>query len=201
MKARRILEVVIAALGLAIVCLIAWNEWTVLHMHYPSAENESAFLRVYDPEPLVQKFRAPHESYSESRSLGGAAGTKSVRHNAGFDEYFPMRMECKSALIAALSDDIAQRLRGSGAQVLRRYGTPSTGIHFDYQTAHTFGSVAIKPLQPGKVVRNRPLCPGLEDVALDVAINEEWFPKGIPILDAAVARSIDQAHGPGVVAR
>lgn len=200
MKARRILEFVSAALGLAMVGLIAWNEWTVLHTYHPSAENESPFLRVYDPTPLVQKFRAPDESYSESRSLGGNAGTKSVRHDASFGEFFPIRTECKSALIAALSDDVAQRLRGSGARILRCYGTPSSGVHLDYQTANSLGSVTIKPLQPGKVLRNRPLCPGLEDVALDIAIREEWFPKGIPTLDAAVARSIEQAPGPGVVA-
>jgi hypothetical protein len=201
MKARRILEGVIATVGLALTGLIAWNVWTVLSMHHPSTENESAFLRVYDPEPLVHKFRAPHESCSESRSLGGTAGTKSVRHNASFDESFPMRTECKNALIAALNDDVLQRLRHSGARILRSYGTPLSGIHFEYQTANTLGSVAIKPLRPGKVVRNKPLCPGLEDVVLDVVISEEWFPKGIPTLNAAVARSIEQAAAPGVVAR
>ncbi|MFP5236869.1 MAG: hypothetical protein ACLGSD_13285 [Acidobacteriota bacterium] len=197
MKVRPILEVVIATIGFALIGLIAWNEWTVFHMYHPGAENQSAFLRFYDPKPIVQKFMAPNKSYSESRSLGGAAGTKSVRHNASFGEFFPMRTECKSALIAALSDDTVRQLRQSGVRIVGRNGTSSTGIRFDYRTANTLGSVSIKPLKQGRVVRNRPLCPGLEDVVVEVAINEEWFPKGVPLPAATVADNMRQAPGGG----
>lgn len=201
MNTRRILEVALATIGLVLTGLIAWNEWTVLHMHHPSAENESAFLRAYDPNSLVQKFMAPHESYSESRSVGGSAGTKSARHVASFGDSFPMRTECKNALIAALSDDVLEQLRHSGARILRSYGTPLSGIHFEYQTANTLGSVAIKPLRKVTVARHRPLCPGIEDVALDVHIKEEWIPKGIPTPDATLARDSGQAQGGGAAAR
>jgi len=129
---------------------------------------------------VVQPFTALEPSLSEGRELGGGAGTKFVTHSAGFDEYFTMRADQKDSLMAAVNLDVSQRLLGSGARILNQSGTPSTGSHFEYAIGNTIGSIAIQPISPGAVHRNMPLPDGFEDVTLDIALREQWFPKGIP---------------------
>ena len=180
MRTLRILGTGAAVLGLPIVGLVAYASWVQAHMVYPGPQNESAFLRAYDLKAVARPFMAPDPSLSEGRESGGGAGTKFVAHSAGFDEYFTMRADQKGLLIVAVNDDISQRLILSGARILNQSGTPSTGFQFEYATGNTIGSITIKPISPGAVQRNMPLPTGLEDVSLNIAIREQWFPKGIP---------------------
>lgn len=187
MRILRIVAIGATVFGLAVAGILALDHWLRDQMYYPSAADESAFLRAYDSKRVVQPFMASHESFGEGRGSSQGAGRKSVTHDANFDEYFTMQTDREPALMTALRDDVSERLRHSGAQVINQYGSPSTGFHFDYRTANTIGSVSIHPLAQGKVQRNLPLEPGLEDVTLDIEIAEQWFPHGIPVLQAAIA--------------
>jgi len=167
--------------ALPIVGLISYASWESAHMVYPSLENESAFLRAYDPKVVLMPFIYEMQGYTEPGGIGGGAGTRFVTHSAHFGEYFAIRVERKDSLMAAVNENIAQRLLVSGAQILNESGTSSSGFRFDYKTRNTLGSVSIRPLSPGAVHRNMPLPDGLEDVSLDIEVREQWFVKGIPL--------------------
>ena len=180
MRIPRIVGIAAAVLALPIVGVISYASWQSAHTVYPSLENESAFLRAYDPKVALMPFIYEMQGYTEPGGIGGGAGTRFVTHYAHFGEYFAIRVERKDSLMAAVNENVAQRLRVSGARILNESGTPSSGFHFDYETRNTLGSVAIQPLSPGAVHRNMPLPDGLEDVSLNIDIRERWFPKGIP---------------------
>jgi hypothetical protein len=165
------------------------NHWYQTRMHYPSPENASAFLRTYSLKKVVEPYIAPPGGSGDASGSGGGAGINSVKHNANFAEYFTIRSEQKLTLMETVDYDLARRLRASGAQSLSHNGLPSTGFQFRYRSGNSVGSVAIHPLAPGRVQRNLPLADGLEDVALTIDIEEEWFPSGIP---AEVARRLPE---------
>ncbi len=190
MRTLRVVGIGVAVLGLPIVAVIAYGSWVNAHMIYPSPENESAFLRSYDSKAVVQPFMAL-EGYSEGRESGGGAGTKFVTHSAGFDEYFTMRTDQRGSLMVALNYDVSQRLFLSRVRILNESGTGSSGFHFQYATGNTIGDLSIRPLAPGAVHRNMPLAPGLEDVAVNIDVREQWFPKGIP---PGVARLLPESE-------
>ena len=170
-----------AVFGLPIIGLGTYGEWVNAHLHYPGPDNESAFLRGYDPKAVVEQYMTPNEHLGESRGSGGGAGVKSVTHSARFGEYFTIQKSLKGSFILAVNRDISQRLVVNGAQILREDGSPSTGFHFDYKTGNTVGSIAILPLAPEPDNRSMPLPDLLEDVVLNIDVSETWFPKGIPL--------------------
>jgi hypothetical protein len=180
MRILRIVGIAAAVLALPILGLIAYAGWESAHMVYPSLENESAFLRAYDPKVVLMPFIYEMQGYTEPGGIGGGAGTKFVTHFAHFGEYFTIRADRKDSLMAAVNDNVTQRLRMSGARILNQSGTSSSGFHIDYESGKTIGSVAIQPLCPGAVHRNLPLPSGLEDVSLNLSVSEQWYPRGIP---------------------
>ena len=134
MRILRIVAIGATVFGLAVAGILALDHLLRDQMYYPSAADESAFLRAYDSKRVVQPFMASHESFGEGRGSSQGAGRKSVTHDANFDEYFTMQTDREPALMTALRDDVSERLRHSGAQVINQYGSPSTGFHFDYRT-------------------------------------------------------------------
>lgn len=179
MRTLRIVGIGAAVLGLPIVGLIAYANWVQAHMVYPSPQNESTFLRAYDPKAVVRPFFAL-EGYSESRESGGGAGTKFVTHSAGFGEHFTMRADQADSLMVAVNNDISQRLLLNGARILNQSWTPSIGFRYQYATGNSIGSLTVQPLSPGAIRRNMPLPSGLEDVSLNIDVREQWFPEGTP---------------------
>lgn len=178
-----------SAIVLYVVVAVLVNAWDRAHMFYPETKNESAFLRTYSLKRVVVPFIAPPGGSGDGSGTGGTAGTDSVKHTANFGEYFTLRSERRDALMEAVDSDLAEQLRRSGAQSISHSGASSTGFKFRYRSGNSVGFVSIHPLGPGMVQRNMPLADGLEDVAVTIDIEEEWFPKGIP---AEVARSLPE---------
>jgi hypothetical protein len=183
-KQMRILSKIAFGTVSAIVLLVLLapiaDKWLKARMYYPSFENKSAFLRAYSLKRVIEPYIAPPGGSGDIEGSGGGAGMNSVTHTADLAEHFTMRSVQKQSLMLAVDGDVAERLRMSGAQILSRNGSSSTGFDFKYSSGRTAGSISIHPLAPDKVQRNLPLADGLEDVALTVDIKEEWFPKGIP---------------------
>lgn len=107
-----------------IVILLLFDAISHANMHYPSPENESAFLRAYSLKPVVKPFIDPAWGFGEGDNSGGGAGMGSVTHTAGFDEHFTIRSERKGTLMMAVDHDMEQWLHMSGARILTRTAHP-----------------------------------------------------------------------------
>lgn len=192
MRILRIVGIAAWIVAVPIVCLIAYASWETAHMVYPGLENKSGFLRTYDPKMAVMPFIYEMQGYSEPGGIGAEAGTKFVTHFAHFGNYFTIREDRKDPLMAAVNDDVLQRLLIDRARILDHSGAASTGFHFVYATGNTMGSVTIHPLSPEAVHRNMPLPNGLEDVSLNIEVREQWFPNGIPSQSARLLPDSDR---------
>ena len=96
-----------------------------LRLLYPTSETESAFLKSYTPEYVIERFREKY-GFSRSRPFGSAAGRTFVTHEAGFKFHVVLRLENWMSLMNALEDDAMQQLANDGAEVLSQSGNPVT---------------------------------------------------------------------------
>jgi hypothetical protein len=146
-------------------------------LYYASPETESAFLRSYTPEHVIDRFRKKG-SHSHTRNFGSGAGRDSVPHEAGFDFFVVLRRESWMPLMNALRDDALQQLSNNGAEVLSQGGNSQDGFRLEYKINQSMGSLRILPLAiNSQIRRNMPLPQGMEDVTVKIDQAEKWFPK------------------------
>jgi hypothetical protein len=100
-----------------------------------------------------------------------------VRHDRGFDEFFPIKLADKVPLMQAVRHDLERQLLYSGARILSATGSPDTGFKYAYVSDKSTGSVSIRLNPDTGVFRNMPLPKELEDIALNINVEEKWFPK------------------------
>ena len=181
--------VVVGSLWLVGTSLALWDRH---HTYYPTPETESAFLKSYTPQPVVESFQSNQFGHGGSSSLGGGAGREFVTRTGGFNSQFTIEVEKELPLMIALGDDLAKQLEGDGAQILRRSGNPQTGYRFDYRLDHSIGSVSVDPLHSvaEPVKRDTPLPGRFEEVVLLMSIEEKWFPKTLPTDQKAVIATL-----------
>jgi hypothetical protein len=174
MKSHRLaIALFVPVLLACIVGLVACH----FSLYYPTPETESAFLKSYTPEHVIDRFREKWGS-SHSRSFGSSAGRDFVPHNAGFEFDVVLRRESWMPLLNALRDDARQQLANNGAEVLSQSGNSQDGFRFDYKINQSTGSLRISPLAiHSHIRRNMPLPQGLEDVSVKIEQTEKWFPK------------------------
>jgi len=153
-----------------------WMMWNSPHLLYATPETESAFLKNYTPQHVIQRFRC-NLPFSHADGSGGEAGTDFATHQAGFHWFFAMRSDDLLPLMTALNDDLAAQLRLNGAQILSRSGDTRTGFHYDYRLGKSVGNVTISPvaLDTG-THRAMPLPKYMVDVATKVDLVEKWYP-------------------------
>jgi hypothetical protein len=152
--------------------------WDHLHILYPTPETESAFLKNYTPQRVIERFQCNLPS-SYAHPSGSEAGREFVTHKVGFGEFFVMKSQKWMPFMNALRDDAAVQLVGSGAQILSQSGDPRDGFHFDYKLGNSFGSLTISPLAISSPPpqRGAPLPEGMVDVTAKIDLTEKWFPK------------------------
>lgn len=132
---------------LFLACIaVVIDSWHHRHLVYPTPETESAFLKSYTPEHVIDRFREVSQSFSHTRHSGGGAGRTFVTHQAGFDFYVVLRREKWMPLMNSLRDNVLQQLANNGAEVLSQSGGPREGFHFDYKFNRSIGSLTISPL-------------------------------------------------------
>ena len=178
---------------LFLTCAFAVEIWNHAHMYYATTENESAFLKSYEPIKVIERFCEPGQGLSYATDNSGGAGHTSVTHGAEFDFYIVMKPEKWMPLMNGLRGDLEQQLTNSGAQILSEAGSPRDGFHFQYRIGNSFGSVAILPLSltsPSTIHRNMPLPEGMLDVTARIQQGEEWFPKPRGTIQSMVTSSI-----------
>ena len=74
------------AIGLFILVCIVGGVALRRHfrLYYPTPETESAFLRRYTPEHVIDRFRE-NDGFSHTRPFNGGAGRTFANHEAGFE--------------------------------------------------------------------------------------------------------------------
>ena len=146
-------------------------------LYYATPETESAFLKSYTPEHVIDCFRENWGS-SHGRSFGSSAGRTFVPHEAGFQFFVVLRRENWMPLMNSLRDDARQQLANSGAEVLSQSGDSQDGFRFDYKLNQSTGSLRILPVATTSLIQRRmPLPQGMEDVTVKIEQSEKWFPK------------------------
>lgn len=156
-----------------------------LRLFYPTPETESAFLKSYTPQRVIDRFRE-NKSFSSTRSNGGGAGHAFVTHQGGFKFHVVLRRENWLSLMNALRDDVLEQLANNDAEVLSQSGNPPGALRFDYRINQSIGSLTIWPLAMNSHIRNMPLPDGMDDVTVKIEQTEKWFPKGIGTTQASL---------------
>ena len=167
-----------------------WIMWDRSHLLYATPETESAFLKNYTPQHVIERFQC-NESSSHAAGTGSGAGKDFVTHQASFSWFFAMRSDKLLPLITALNDDLAAQLSLNGAQILSRSGDARTGFHYDYSLGKSLGSVTISPVSlDSGIQRAMPLPKRMVDVATKVELAEKWYPKQQTAMQASLNNSI-----------
>jgi|tagenome__1003787_1003787.scaffolds.fasta_scaffold20824865_3 hypothetical protein len=159
-------------------------------LYYATPETESAFLKNYTPEHVIDCFRE-NWGVSHGRGFGSSAGRDFVPHEAGFQFDVVLRRENWMSLMNALRDDVLQQLARNGAEVLGQSGDPRDGFRFDYKIKQSMGSMRISPLAINShTQRNMRLPEGMVDVTVKIDQTEQWFPKRFGTISASSTRFI-----------
>ena len=179
MKSYRVL------IGLALLLVAVFGRgavvaiWDDIHLLHPTPETESAFLKNYTPEQVMDRFECKLP-FSYTRKSASSAGYKFVSHDGGFEWYFAMPSEKWMPLMEALRGDRSAQLLQNGAQILSSGGDERSGFHFDYKLGHSMGTVTILPLvitPPSQIHRGGPLPEGTVETTARIDIAEKWFPE------------------------
>jgi hypothetical protein len=180
MKSRIVLGLfaVLLTLAGAVAVPVIWNR---IHTLYPTSETESAFLKNYTPQHVIEAYQCSTQSSAHvGPSGGGEAGDKFVTHHGGFEWFFAMRSDKWTPLMTALNNDAYQQLVANGAQILSQSGNPRDGFRYDYKLGKSIGTLTILPLaitSPSLIHRREPLPVGTLDVTARIEQKETWFPK------------------------
>jgi hypothetical protein len=164
----------LSALLLMVAAGLFWLIWDSSHLLYATPETESAFLKSYTPQPVIERFQCNNESSSR----GCGAGKHFVTHQASFNWFFAMRPDQRLPLMTALDDDVAAQLHLNGAQILSRSGDFHSGFRYDYRLGKSIGRVTISPVSlDSSIHRSMPLPKCMVDVATKIELAEKWYPK------------------------
>jgi hypothetical protein len=105
-----------------------WSSGIVLTPFIPLPEKESAFLKNYSPQPVIEQFECNLPS-SYAHPIESSAGRKFVTNKAEFESFFAMRSDKWMPLMNTLNDDMSAQLLHNGAQILSQSGDPRSGFY------------------------------------------------------------------------
>ncbi|MBZ5665876.1 MAG: hypothetical protein LAO30_14835 [Acidobacteriia bacterium] len=180
----------LSVLLLLVVAGAFWVIWDSSHRLYITPETESAFLKNYTPQHVIERFQC-NESSSHGAGSGAGAGRDFVSHQAGFNWFLAMRSDKLTSLMTALNDDLTAQLTLNKAQILSQSGDARTGFHYDYKLGKSIGSVTLSPVALDSHVRRAtPLPKCMVDVAVKVVLAEKWYPKEQTAMQASLNNSI-----------
>jgi hypothetical protein len=140
---------------------------------YASPDNESAFLKSYNPEAVVKAFACKQVPFGWTSDMAASAGEGFAGHDGGFHGQFEIEAKDWTPLMAALTSDVPAQLARSGAKLLGGGGGPDAGSRFNYQEGKSLGVVIVAPL---RIRTERSADTGSISVAMDIYTNETWFP-------------------------
>jgi hypothetical protein len=183
-----ILAPTLAIVALAIGAVVAYqavvDRFFTVHA---TPETESAFLKQYKPELVVDEFRLK-SSFGWQNSMSAGSGRESAIHSGDYQSDVAIDPGNWTSLMSAMNDDLSAQLSRSGAQILDQSGDVRDGYRFDYKLGKTFGSVVISPLKIVKVQQN----PNCAIVHVNILIEEKYFRKEPGIISVRIKTNRSQ---------
>ena len=136
------------ARGLLIVfasCLI-WIAVDQTQLVSATPETQSAFLKVYSPNKVIDRFKAAEFS-EESTETSAGAGRGFATHGEDFEPTLVINVGDGVALMQALRDDIASGLIEQSGEIVEESGSPVDGFQIKYAIGKSHGRVTVEPLK------------------------------------------------------
>jgi hypothetical protein len=183
MKPRIAVLVPVVFLGLGCLAIAFLATVLVRNRYYYAADQQrSSFLIAYNPGNAIAPFVDKSNSHETGSGVSAGAGTRFTTHALEFDEYFTARKQDNAAITTAVENDLERKLLLSGAHIISSEKGADNVLHISYSAGQVIGSIALAPLTANLLVHraSNTLPVGSEDVTLHVAIEEKWFPHGIP---------------------
>jgi hypothetical protein len=161
----------IGTLVLIVACLALFAFVTADHFLtvYPTPDTESAFLKDYALQPVVERFQVKNSGSQWVDSATDAAGRRFARHERAFHGRFSVDPKDQARFMSSLQEDILAQLSRHGAQILNKSTSTQDGFRLDYREGKSLGSAVISPLRTIDAQQ------GLCQVALDISMSEKWF--------------------------
>jgi hypothetical protein len=173
--AKKLVFGILAGAGLLFLVSVINSQFYI----YPTTERQSAFLRNYSPDAVIEQFQCKSEGAQTSHSLTAGAGRKFVRRESAFRPRFVIKSKDWMPLMAALDQDLSFQLSQQGAEILNQTGDPREGYRIEYQSDKSLGEIAVEPLRLISVTSvsgPRAILPDDEQaVDLRITIQEKWF--------------------------
>jgi hypothetical protein len=169
-----------------VVALVMVTLWVRAHTLYPGPQNESAFLKAYSPQSVVDRFKCTDCGVERVGGMGTAAGRKFVKRTANYDQTFSLRPEQQIELVEAMRADVLARLGANRARVLRQTANSHEGVRIEYLSDTSLGMVSILPIEVTAREGTSKVQPGFEQVSLHVIIDERWYPEEARAQDASI---------------
>ncbi len=161
---------VVAAVGLT------WIAFDQNRIVYSTPENESAFLQTYSPKVVIDRFKTADFSQEAAMTSGGA-GREFATHEEVFEPTLVINTQDWAALMQALHDDVASRLKAQHAEVVAQSGNGVDGFTINYAIGNTEGTVEAAPVDsvPPTTLAVDGSGPEKATVSLRIRIHEKWF--------------------------
>ena len=169
---------VIALLGCCFILFVAPVIRDLRQMIYPTPNSCSAFVRNYNPQPVIDAFESSQGGSSSSGDGNGqSAGFRFITNKRDITHGFALQKARRLKFMNALDQSILSQLAANGASIIGHSGDPQLGFHYSYRIGPTTGTVWLSPLRPNLGVhRGMALPEGIEDVTFTISITEKWFP-------------------------
>jgi hypothetical protein len=144
MTISRVLLIVLAACLVVIAAFVVWVSVDQANLVSPALENESAFLKTYTPNGVIDRFKAAEFSQQSTES-SGEAGRGFAAHEVGFEPTVVIKTADWVAMMQAFRDDVASRLAAQSGEIVEESGNPADGFQIKYIVGSSQGTVTLEP--------------------------------------------------------
>jgi hypothetical protein len=196
MTLSRLAKTVIITIGAVLSCLIlaVFIASVIDHagLVYAAPEMQTAFMRSYEPDRVLDQFRVSRYSFSEGTSQGSGAGRGFATFERVVSGPVIIRSAEYPAFAAALNRDLTSLLVATGTPFVTETTDDTRGIMLHYQAGKSAGTATIEPallIANPNCYGSQPLGRGEIAVWVQIRVDETWFKDGVPSPPPAPSRS------------
>jgi hypothetical protein len=164
------------ALLLLLAGCLTWIAVDQVRLVSPTPDTESAFLKTYTPNKVIDRFKVSGFSEQSTGTSGGASHGFAT-HEEDFEPTLVINTGDWVALMRALRDDIALRLAAQNAKIVEETGNAVDGFKIKYAVGKSEGAADVGPLKSMAASSLGGLGSGPDKatVSLRIHIIEKWF--------------------------